>query len=78
MDGFLFPLSTAALLLPIAYMALPPALAAWRRRKEKRQGFKPAPARMFVIPAAGETDAAIARFHAALRRSDLSDFLRAP
>jgi len=77
-DSFLFPLSTAALLLPIAYLALPPALAAWRRRHEIRRGFKPSPGRKLVIPPAGETDAAIKRFHAALRRSDLSDFLRAP
>lgn len=76
MEGFLFPLSTAVLLLPIAWMAVPPAAAAWRRRHEVRRGFKPAPPRPLVIPAAGETDAAIERFHEALRRSDLSDFLR--
>lgn len=75
MEGFLFPLTTAALMLPIAWMALPPALSAWRRRREVRRGFRPAPPRPLVMPAPGETDAAIERFHEALRRSDLSDFL---
>lgn len=78
MEGFLFPLTTAALLLPIAWMALPPALSAWRRRREVRRGFRPSPPRSLVMPAPGETDAAIERFHEALRRSDLSDFLRSP
>lgn len=75
MDGFVFSLTAVALLLPIAWMAVPPALSAWRRRREVRRGFTPAPPRVLVVPAAGETAAAIERFHAALRRSDLSDFL---
>jgi hypothetical protein len=76
MDCYLVPLAAAALLLPIAYLAVPPALSAWRRRLEVRRGFKPRPAEKLVIPAADETAATIERFHEALRRSDLADFLR--
>lgn len=78
MEGFLVPLAAVALLFPIAFLAVPPALAAWRRRGETRRGFTPRqrPAAKLVIPPADETAASVERFHAAVRRSDLADYLR--
>lgn len=77
-DGF-YPERMEALLvlllMPIAFMAVRPAVSAWRRRHETRAGFKPRPAEKLVLPTAGETAAAVERFHAAVRRSDLADFL---
>ncbi|MDD5303143.1 MAG: hypothetical protein PHS14_08535 [Elusimicrobia bacterium] len=75
MEGFLFPLSTAVLLLPIGLMVMPPALSAWRRRHEVRRGFKPRPGEKLVMPSANETAASVERFHEAVRRSDLADYL---
>lgn len=75
MEGYLVHLAAAAMLLPIACMVVPPALSAWHRRHELRRGFKPRPTEKLVIPTADETAASIERFHAALRRSDLADFL---
>lgn len=74
MEGFLVPLVAAALLCPIAWMAVPPAMSAWRRRHEIRRGFKPRPGEKLVIPSAGETAAAVERFHEALRHSGLADY----
>jgi len=79
MEGFVVPLAAAVLLFPIAFMALPPALSSWRRRHErKRAGFSPpkGPVEKLRIPPADETAAAVERFHEAVRRSDLADYLR--
>ena len=79
MEPWIRPLVAAALLAPLAFMAARPALAAWRRRHEKRRGFKPpklSPADRFVIPPANETAATVERFHEAVRHSDLSDYFR--
>lgn len=77
MEGFIVPLAAAVFLFPILFMAVPPALSAWRRRSEVRRGFKPTfrPAEPLRIPEADETAASLKRFHEALRRSDLADFL---
>jgi hypothetical protein len=82
MEGLFLPLAAAALIFPIAYLAVPPALAAWRRRRDPKRIY---PRRLrnldsrkpeLVIPTADETAAVVERFHEAVRRSDLSDYLR--
>jgi len=76
MEGFIIPLAAAVFLFPILFMVVPPAVSAWRRRNEVRRGFKPSwrPAEPLRIPEAGETAAAVDRFHEALRHSDLADY----
>jgi hypothetical protein len=82
MERLFLPLAAAALIFPLAYLAVPPALAAWRRRRDPKRKY---PGRLrnmdfrepvLVIPPADETAAVVERFHEAVRRSDLSDFLR--
>jgi len=77
-ESFLVLLAAAALVFPIAFLAVPPAVSAWRRRHETRRGFKPKrrKAEKLVIPSADETAASVERFHEAVRRSELADFLR--
>jgi hypothetical protein len=75
MEGLLFPFAAAVMLLPIAWMTVPPAVSAWRRRHETRPAFKPRPGEKLVVPSADETAAAVERFHRAVRHSDLSDYL---
>jgi len=71
-------LIVAALVGPVLYLAVPPALAAWRRYREGKPvlAWRPKKKPALVIPAAGETAAAIERFHRALLRTDLADFLK--
>lgn len=77
MEGVLAPLAAAALIFPIAFLAVPPAVSAWRRRHEMRRVFPgPRSAEKLVIPSADETAASVERFHEAVRRSELADFLR--
>jgi len=73
----LIPLAAAALLFPIAYMAVPPVVSAWRRRREARRAFTPRkrPVETICLPPADETAECVRRFHAAVRRSDLADYL---
>lgn len=77
MEGFIVPLAAAVFLFPILFMIVPPAVSAWRRRKEVPRPFKPSwrPAEPLRIPEAGETAMTLKRFHEAVRHSDLSDYL---
>lgn len=75
MEGYIVPLAAAVFLFPILFMIVPPAVSAWRRRKEVRQGFKPRRGERLVVPSANETAEAVERFHRAVRHSDLSDYL---
>lgn len=78
MEGLIVPLAAAVFISPILFMIVPPAVTAWRRRREVRLAFKPSwrPAEPLRIPEAGETAAALRRFHEAVRHSDLADYLR--
>jgi len=78
MEGFIIPLAAVIFLFPILFMIVPPAVSAWRRRKEVRRGFKPSwrPAETLRIPDADETSASLQRFREAVRHSDLADYLR--
>ena len=79
MDALLLPLAATALIFPLAYLAVPPAIAAWRRRGEAKRAIvlqPPLKSGALIVPDASETAAAVARFHRVLMRSDYADFLR--
>lgn len=79
MEALILPLAATALLFPLLYLAMPPLVKAWRRRGEKKRGILLSPPRKppaLVVPDASETAATVERFHRALMRTDLADFLR--
>lgn len=78
MEGLIVPLAAAVLLFPILFMVLPPALSAWRSRREIRRGVKRGPRApdSLAIPPADETAACVRRFREAVSHSDLSDYLK--
>lgn len=78
MEALITPLVVTALIVPLLYLAVPPARAAWRRYRDGKPmlAWRPHRKPPLVIPAASETAATIERFHRALMRTDLADFLK--
>jgi hypothetical protein len=80
---FLVGFAALALVLPLALFSIGPLASAWRRRHEVKRFYgrladldrKPAKPKV-VIPASGETAAAITRFRRAVLHSDLADYFR--
>jgi hypothetical protein len=68
------------LILPLAFLAVPPAVSAWRRRHEAKRFYrrlinldrKPA----VVLPPAEETSEAVMRFRRAVLHSGFEDYFR--
>ena len=71
MESWHFALAVSAVLITTACLAVPQAMAAWRRRGALKRFHEP----RVLLPAADETAAAITRFRRAVRHSDMSDYL---
>jgi len=72
MDNWQFALATSVVLVTAACLAVPQAIAAWRRRGALKRFRRP----KVILPAARETAEAITRFRRAVLHSDLADYFR--
>lgn len=79
MDALIVTFLGTALIPPLVYLSVSAAMKAWRRRREGKSGIvlsPPGKPASLIIPAASETAATVERFHRALMRTDLADFLK--